>query len=331
MPIFSVASLYKSFRIPTHRSGWKGLLSLLSRQYEIKIALDHLSFQIDEGEIVGYIGPNGAGKSTTMKILAGILVPEKGEVKVLGKTPWQHRKEIVRQIGVVFGQRTQLWWDLPVIESFKLLKAIYSIPEESYKKTFSRLVETLGLSALLSIPVRMLSLGQRVRCDLAASLLHEPKILFLDEPTIGLDALSKLALRDFILRINREEKVTILLATHDMEDIELLCQRVIILNKGKIDFDGSLESLRQKILPHRFLVVDLKKGERGDFSFLEGHKETQITKIEGNRLWIRFNPDVISTPQLLAHLNTHFPIIDFFVHPTSIEETVAFVYRENLS
>jgi ABC-2 type transport system ATP-binding protein len=177
MSLLYVQSLSKSFRISKHQRGfWKQLAALFSRQYVIKTALDRISFNIDEGELVGYIGPNGAGKSTTVKILSGVLVPESGEVKVLGKTPWMHRIEVVRQIGVVFGQRTQLWWDLQVIESFELFKAIYSIPDESYQKTMNTLVETLDLSQLLHFPVRQLSLGQRMRCDLAASLLHSPKI-----------------------------------------------------------------------------------------------------------------------------------------------------------
>ena len=255
MSSISVKSLHKIFHVAKHKRGMLGgLKSLFSREYTIKTALDHISFTIDEGELVGYIGPNGAGKSTTVKILSGILVPDGGDVKVLGKTPWKHRIEIVQQLGVVFGQRTQLWWDLPVIESFDLLKDIYKIPTAQYNKTFDTLVATLELEKLLEVPVRQLSLGQRMRCDIAASLLHSPKILFLDEPTIGLDAVSKLAVRDFIRRLNKELKVTIMLTTHDMDDIESLCQRVIVLNEGQIYLDGSLDELRRKISPERRLL-----------------------------------------------------------------------------
>jgi ABC-2 type transport system ATP-binding protein len=208
MAILSVQSLSRVFRRPKNSGGfWRDVAALFSRQYETKVALDKISFEISEGELVGYIGPNGAGKSTTVKVLSGILVPEAGEVKVLGKTPWKHRLEIVKEIGVVFGQRTQLWWDLQVIESFQLLKSIYGVSEKDYRQTLEALVEALELSELLHVPVRLLSLGQRMRCDIAASLLHAPKILFLDEPTIGLDAVSKLAVRDFIRKLNREKKL----------------------------------------------------------------------------------------------------------------------------
>ena len=323
MSIFSVNSLYKSFRIPKRQKGfWREFSAILSRQHEVKIALDHISFNIHEGELVGYIGPNGAGKSTTVKILSGILVPEKGEVTVLGKTPWKHRIEIVRQIGVVFGQRTQLWWDLQVMESFELLKAIYSISNENYKKTLNTLIEILDLSKLLDIPVRLLSLGQRMRCDLAASLLHSPKILFLDEPTIGLDAVSKLAVRDFIRHLNKEQKVTILLTTHDMDDIESLCRRVIILSEGKIDFDGPLDQLRKKISPERHLVLDLLKE---NITIEEMHVE--VIKQEGHRVWLSFNPLAITAPDLIARITSKYAIVDLFVENPPIEETIAKLYR----
>lgn len=323
MSILSVHSLYKSYRIPKRRKGfWAGFGALFSRGYDTRIALDGVSFDLEEGDLIGYIGPNGAGKSTTVKILSGILVPESGEVSVLGKTPWKHRVEIVRQIGVVFGQRTQLWWDLQVIESFELLKAIYRIPEDQYKKKLSDLVDALDLSELLTVPVRLLSLGQRMRCDLAASLLHSPKILFLDEPTIGLDAVSKLAVRDFIRHLNKEHKVTILLTTHDMDDIEALCSRVLILNEGKIYFDGSLEQLRKKILPERRLIVDLL--EEGS-SLKDPY--AQVIRQEGHRIWLSFNPIITPVQELIARVTSSHAVADLFVENPPIEELVAKYYK----
>lgn len=323
MSIFSVKSLCKSYRIAQYQKGfWGRLSSLFLRHYDTRMALDQISFDIEEGEIVGYIGPNGAGKSTTVKILSGILVPDSGEVKVLGKIPWMHRLEVVRQIGVVFGQRTQLWWDLQVIESFELLKAIYTIPTEAYRETLTTLINTLDLSKLLHTPVRQLSLGQRMRCDLAASLLHSPKILFLDEPTIGLDATNKLAVRDFIRHLNKEQKTTILLTTHDMDDIESLCRRVIILNEGKIHFDGSLEHLRKKMTPERRLVIDLfEKNEFVD------EKHVKVIQKEGHRIWLSFNPNLIATPDLIAHISSKYKVVDLFVENPPIEETIAKLYQ----
>jgi ABC-2 type transport system ATP-binding protein len=325
MSIFSVKSLCKSYRVIQQQKGlWKKLSRLFFPQYDTKIALDHISFNIEEGETIGYIGSNGAGKSTTIKILSGILVPDSGEVHVLGKTPWKHRLEIVRQIGVVFGQRTQLWWDLQVIESFELLRAIYAIPHDAYRKTLATLVDALRLSKLLYTPVRQLSLGQRMRCDLAASLLHSPKILFLDEPTIGLDAASKLAVRDFIRHLNQEQKVTILLTTHDMDDIESICQRVIALNEGKIHFDGSLQNLRKKITPERRLVIDLL--EKND---LIEEQHVKVIQQEGHRIWLSFNPSLVTAPELIARITSKYSVSDLFVENPPIEEAIAKLYQSN--
>lgn len=322
--IISVKELWKEFYVPKRKEGiLGGLASLFSRQYHTKTALDRISFNINEGELVGYIGPNGAGKSTTVKILSGILVPNGGDVLVMGKTPWAHRVETVRHIGVVFGQRTQLWWDLPVIESFELLKDIYSVPEASYKDALDSLVDTLAIRKILDTPVRQLSLGQRMRCDLAASLLHSPKILFLDEPTIGLDAVSKLAVRDFIKRLNKEKKVTILLTTHDMDDIESLCSRVLILNEGHIYLDGSLSSFRNRIAPERRLIVDLQNENE-----TINDPQAILIKQEGHRAWLSFNPLLTSTPELIARITSKHPIRDLFVENPPIEEIIAGFYRD---
>ncbi len=244
--MIEVSHLRKTFRVARRDAGFsKAVKALFHREYQEIHALDDVSFSIGEGEMVGYIGPNGAGKSSTIKILSGILTPDGGECLVDGRVPWKNRVEHVRRIGVVFGQRTQLWWDVPVIDSFELLKDIYAVPEEVYKKNLNELTELLGLSDLLRTPARQLSLGQRMRCEIGASLLHSPKILFLDEPTIGLDAVSKLAVRDFIKTLNRERRTTVILTTHDMQDIEALASRVILIGKGRILLDGTLADIQK--------------------------------------------------------------------------------------
>ncbi len=206
--------------------------------------MDDISFTIRDGEMVGYMGPNGAGKSSTIKVLSGILTPEGGTCRVNGRIPWKERKEHVKHIGVVFGQRSQLWWDVPVMDSFFLLKDIYSVPDAVFRETCTELTELLSLEEILKTPARQLSLGQRMRCEIAASLLHRPDILFLDEPTIGLDAVSKLAVREFIKKLNHEHKTTVILTTHDMQDIEALASRIILIGKGRVLMDGTLSDVR---------------------------------------------------------------------------------------
>ncbi len=236
----------KSYRIAKRNAGFKeACKALFHREYETIHALSDVSFTIHDGEMVGYIGPNGAGKSSTIKILSGILTPDSGTVLVDGRVPWENRIEHVGRIGVVFGQRSQLWWDVPVIDSFALLKDIYSISNEQYKQSLEELTELLDLKELLRSPARQLSLGQRMRCEIAASLLHRPRILFLDEPTIGLDAVSKLAVRDFILRQNKAAGTTVILTTHDMQDIEALASRIILIGKGRILMDGTLQDIKK--------------------------------------------------------------------------------------
>lgn len=235
----------KSYKIAKRNAGFGAACkAFFHREYEVIHALHDVSFTIHDGEMVGYIGPNGAGKSSTIKILSGILTPDSGTVLVDGITPHKNRIRHVREIGVVFGQRSQLWWDVPVIDSFELLKDIYSIPETTYRQSVEELSELLNLSELLRSPTRQLSLGQRMRCEIAASLLHRPHILFLDEPTIGLDAVSKLAVRDFILKQNKTHGTTVILTTHDMQDIEALTSRIILIGKGKILMDGTLDEMK---------------------------------------------------------------------------------------
>ena len=241
----------KSYRVAKRNAGMReACKALFRREVEIIHALSDVSFTLGDGEMVGYIGPNGAGKSSTIKILSGILTPESGSCLVDGRIPWKDRKEHVRQIGVVFGQRSQLWWDVPVIDSFELLKDIYSISPTVYRHNMEELTELLHLQELLRMPTRQLSLGQRMRCEIAASLLHSPKILFLDEPTIGLDAVSKLAVREFILRLNQTHKTTVILTTHDMQDIEALTKRIILIGRGRVLMDGTLEDMRALAAVH---------------------------------------------------------------------------------
>lgn len=246
MPGIEVRNLVKTYRIAQRETGLSGSLKgLFRRKYKEIRALDGVSFSIGRGELVGYIGPNGAGKSTTVKVLSGILVPDGGSCTVNGRIPWENRVAHVGKIGTVFGQKTQLWWDLPVKESFDLLKEIYRVPSKNYQNTLGELSELFNLVELYKVPVRQLSLGQRMRCDMAAALLHEPDTLFLDEPTIGLNAVAKLALRELIRKINRDKGVTVILTTHDMDDIQALCHRVMLIGHGKILRDGTVDDLRK--------------------------------------------------------------------------------------
>ena len=241
----------KSYKVAKRNAGMReACKALFRRETQVIEALSDISFTSRDGEMVGYIGPNGAGKSSTIKILSGILTPESGSCLVDGRIPWKNRTEHVRQIGVVFGQRSQLWWDVPVIDSFELLKDIYAIFPNVYQNNLEELTELLHLQELLKMPVRQLSLGQRMRCEIAASLLHSPKILFLDEPTIGLDAVSKLAVREFVMRLNRNHKTTVILTTHDMQDIEALTNRIILIGKGRVLMDGTLEDMRRLAVQH---------------------------------------------------------------------------------
>ncbi|MBQ6095097.1 MAG: ATP-binding cassette domain-containing protein [Lachnospiraceae bacterium] len=244
--MITMQDVCKSYKVAKRNAGFgEACKALFRREYETIHALRNVSFTINDGEMVGYIGPNGAGKSSTIKILSGILTPDSGTVLVDGRVPYKDRIRHVAQIGVVFGQRSQLWWDVPVIDSFELLKDVYSIPQKQYDNNLEELTSLLNLSELLRTPARQLSLGQRMRCEIAGSLLHSPKILFLDEPTIGLDAVSKLAVRDFIKKQNELHGTTVILTTHDMQDIEALSKRIILIGKGEILLDGTPEDLKK--------------------------------------------------------------------------------------
>lgn len=322
-----VEDLTKTFQVAARAPGlWGSLKGLVKRDYRRVAALDRVSFSISGGELVGYIGPNGAGKSTTVKILSGILVPDSGRVSVMGRTPWVHRIEYVSRIGVVFGQRTQLWWDLPVLESFDLLRDIYSIPEARYRASRDELIDVLELGGFLDTTVRQLSLGQRMRCDLAAALLHEPELLFLDEPTIGLDAVSKLAIRELIGRLNRQRGVTVILTTHDMDDIEALCRRVIVIGDGKILSDGSLQQLRASVTSERWLTIDLDENPAA--SLIED-PDFRVVRSEGKRLCLAFDPQRVPVHDLIARITARHPVRDLFVENPPIESIIARIYARS--
>ena len=318
-----VENLIKSFRVSERTPGVLGALKgIVRRRYRTVAALDGVSFSIEPGELVGYIGPNGAGKSTTVKTISGILVPDSGRCEVLGLVPWRQRTAHVGNIGVVFGQRTQLWWDLPVIESFDLLRDIYRVPRREYALRRDEMIAEMSLEPLLDVPVRQLSLGQRMRCDLAAALLHSPSILFLDEPTIGLDAVSKLAFRDFIRRVNRERGVTVILTTHDMDDIEALCTRVMVIGEGRIISDGTLAELRSRVTQERRLIVDLEE----DAEVCD--PDATISCRNGHRVHLSFDPERVSAAELIRRVTRDHEVRDLFVENPPIEEIIARIYAE---
>lgn len=326
MSFIEARELSKHFFIAKHRRGVLGALrNLFSREQIVITAVDRISFTIERGEFIGYIGPNGAGKSTTIKMLTGILVPTSGSVTVGGRVPWRERIEHTRRIGVVFGQRTNLWWDLPVIESFDLLRHIYKIPRERYKHNLKAFEELLDLGEFLQTPVRSLSLGQRMRADLAAALLHDPDVLFLDEPTIGLDVVAKERIRSFIKEMNAQRGVTVILTTHDLGDVEKLCKRVLIIDHGKLLFDGALGELQARFGGERELVVDFAE-DYSDISVEGAH----VIAREGHRVTYRFVRGQLSASELIQRLASRYRIVDLTVREPAIEETVRRIYEERL-
>lgn len=317
-----VEGLEKRYRVAERRSGlWGATAGLFRRRHREVRALDGVGFDIEQGELVAYIGPNGAGKSTTVKILSGVLVPDGGTCVVDGRVPWRDRVDHVAGIGVVFGQRTQLWWDLPVAESFQLLRAIYRVDAKQHRRTLDELVALLDLEGFLATPVRQLSLGQRMRCDLVAALLHRPRLLFLDEPTIGLDAVSKLAVRRFVRRLNAEHGVTVLLTTHDMADVEAVCDRVMVIGRGQVLLDGSMDDLRREVSGERRLIVDLAEGDaRID------DPDLRVIERSGPRVTLGFDPTRVSTAELIARVTGRYMVTDLFVEHPPVEEVMAGLY-----
>ena len=321
--MIEMKGISKSFKVSKRSPGLtKAVKALFKREYEVINALDDVSFNIDEGEMVGYIGPNGAGKSTTIKIMSGILYPDKGQCIINGKTPWKDRISHVRDIGVVFGQRSQLWWDVPVADSFELLKDIYKIPDNKFKNNLNMLTELLNIGEIIKVPTRQLSLGQRMRCEIAASLIHSPKILFLDEPTIGLDAVSKIAVRDFIKTINKENKTTVILTTHDTQDIEALTKRIILIGRGKVLLDGNLDELKQRFNKSRTITVEYS----GHINELP--KGMCIIEKYTGRAVISVNTEVLSISKAISHLAEKVEINDFSVGSVTADEVVVGLYKE---
>jgi len=326
-PIIEVQGLTKEFRTFRRREGVLGALqNLFVREYVTVRAVDHVSFSIERGEMVGYIGANGAGKSTTIKVLTGILVPTSGRVVSNGFVPYRERRHYTKHIGVVFGQRTQLWWDIAVIESFKLLKEIYEIPDRDYRRRLDFFSDMLNLREYLHTPVRKLSLGERMRCDLAASLLHNPPLLFLDEPTIGLDVVAKDRIREFLKEVNRTESTTVLLTTHDLSDIEELSQRILIIDKGHILFDGDLGQMKKRLAEYtqvKFFLKDRSQVPR--LAQVEG-PGINCERVDELTYLIRFDRDQHSTAEVIRQIVNTLEVRDIFVEEEPIEEIVKRIY-----
>jgi ABC-2 type transport system ATP-binding protein len=309
------------------RGALGALSSLLSRQYRLVHAVRDVSFQIDRGEMVGCLGPNGAGKSTTIKMLTGILVPSGGRIEVLGMVPNRRRKQVSQRIGVVFGQRTQLWWDLPLIDSLELLRYVYRVDAQRYASNLKRMRDLLDLDPFLRTPVRQLSLGQRMRGDLAAALLHDPEILYLDEPTIGLDVVAKHRVRDFLREMNHTEGVTVLLTTHDMADVEQLCSRVLIIDRGTLLYDGTLDAIRDRLGTERTLVVDLAEDAPGVLDVPHARE----VRADGPRRWLEFNRLEITAAELIAEVAQGYRLHDLTVEEPDIETIVRRIYEGDRS
>ena len=324
--MIEVRQIQKQFKIPVVKKGrFSGIRTLFSREYITKEAVKDISFTIKEGEFVGYIGPNGAGKSTTIKMMTGILHPTQGEVSIMGLNPHQERKKVVRHLGVVFGQRTQLWWDLPVMDSYEILTVMYKVDKVEAERRLSQLTELLGLHEFIHTPVRKLSLGQRMKADIAASLLHDPKILFFDEPTIGLDVIAKKNIREMLKTLNKELKKTVMLTTHDMDDIEHLCEKVIVINDGQIVYNDSIPQLRNEI----GLPTIMKVSFVGDFQIPNiQHEMIQIMDRTNSTLTIQYNRHEMKAMDVLKRMQSWGEIEDIHMDEPQLEEMIQKIYQK---
>lgn len=330
-----VDSVTKEFKKVVKDSGLKGSVkSLFNRKYDIVKAVDDISFHVPKGEILGFIGANGAGKSTTIKMLTGILTPTSGSIQINGQVPYKNRKKYVKEIGVVFGQRTQLWWDLPLVETFSVLKQIYQVEDKAFNERMGLLNEVLELEDFIKSPVRTLSLGQRMRADLAASLIHNPKVLFLDEPTIGLDVAVKNNIRKAITQINEQEKTTIILTTHDLNDIESLCKRIVMIDKGKIMYDGSLTQMKSQFGKYREVNMSLFNNEQLEkLNFIANFKvEDDDIKVNRSKekITVTFNAEKISISDMLSYILANVSVKDLSVNDVNIEEIVCRMYGKEV-
>ncbi|GAB2616578.1 ATP-binding cassette domain-containing protein [Streptomyces capparidis] len=319
--LIEVEDLVKEFRRPKVPDGaFAGLRSLFTRQQTVQRAVDGVSFSVEAGEVVGYLGPNGAGKSTTVKMLTGILVPTSGRVTVAGVTPWQARERNAKQIGVVFGQRSQLWWDLPLRESLVLISKLYDMPQARYAAQLDRFTELLDLGPFLDTPVRQLSLGQRMRGDLAAAMLYAPRILYLDEPTVGLDVVAKDRIRRFVAELNRTSGTTVILTTHDLDDVEQLCERIVMIDRGKVVYDGGVPELKARYAPYRELVVETQGLVEVD--------DAEVVKREEGRVWLRFDPARTKPAELIAAVLARCEVTDLAIVEPELEGVIHRIYQE---
>ncbi len=324
MPIIEVSNLTKDYKLNVRKKGLLGSIqSLIIPEYQMKRAVEKINFSIEKGDMVGFIGPNGAGKSTTVKMLTGILTPTDGEISILGMSPSKQRKKIASNIGVVFGQRTQLWWDLPVSDTFDLLKSIYRIQDKVFKSNMDLFNELLGLNEFISQPVRQLSLGQRMRADIAASLVHDPDVILFDEPTIGLDVVAKEKIREFIKVVNKEKNTTMLFTTHDMMDIEKTCKRMIIIDHGTIIYDGTVDQIKDRYGKKRTIVAEFAQNAANIIL----PKGVEMLEEADNKKHMQFNRDEVQVSDVISYLTSNYNILDLTIKEPEIESIIREIYE----